>query len=93
MSETKINITELKTEGSDLIQELAAFLNEKTKTNAETTAEDIVIKDENKTIPRTTLRLLLKKFLHKKELREYYRVIGGKENALIIKERKTKEEE
>jgi len=44
-------------------------------------------------LSRTHLRLLLRKFLHRSELKEYYRVIGGKDNALIVKEKKTGEEE
>jgi hypothetical protein len=37
--------------------------------------------------------VLLRKFLHKEELKELFRVIGRKENTLIIKEIKIKEEE
>jgi len=39
------------------------------------------------------LRALLRKFLHRKELKDHFRVIGGKENTLVIKEKKTAEEE
>jgi hypothetical protein len=39
------------------------------------------------------LRTLLRKFLHKQELRDYFRVIGDKENALKVKEKKIAEEE
>jgi hypothetical protein len=40
------------------------------------------------------LRILSKKFLHKHELIDSYRVISGKEeNALRIKERKLNEED
>jgi len=37
--------------------------------------------------------VLLPKFPHKEELKESFRVIGGKENTLIIKEIKIKEKE
>jgi len=39
------------------------------------------------------LRVLLRKYLHRAKLKDYFRVISGKENALIIKERKIYEVE
>jgi hypothetical protein len=93
MVETKINITDLKSEGGDFIKELAEFLKEKTKADVETGTDDITVKGEGKTVSRVYLRVLLKKFLHMNELREYFRVIGGKENALVVKEIKVSEEE
>jgi hypothetical protein len=93
MVETRIDISELKNEGSDLIKELTAYLKEKTNSKVDAGANDIVIKGEEATVSRTYLRLLLRKFLHKKELKEYFRVIGGKENALVVKGKKVEEEE
>jgi hypothetical protein len=95
MSETKIEISELKREGSDLIKELAAFLKERAKAKVETGTDEIIVKtdDKQKTISRVYLRVLLRKFLHKNELTDYFRVIAGKEGALIVKERKIAEEE
>lgn len=92
MPEIRVDISELKGEGSDLIQELAEFLKEKTKVEVETVANEIIVKSEEKSVPRSYLRVLLRKYLHKQKLREYFRVIGGKENTLIIKERKISEE-
>ena len=92
MTETKINISELKSEGSDLIKEMAGFLKEKTKAEVETTVDAIIVKGEGGYVSRKYLRVLLKKFLHKKELKEYFKVIG-KENALMVKEKKIAEEE
>lgn len=92
MPEIKVDISELKGEGSNLIQELAEFLKEKTKAEVETAANEIIVKSEEKSVPRSYLRVLLRKYLHKQKLREYFRVIGGKENTLIIKERKISEE-
>lgn len=93
MSEMKIDISELKSEGSDLIKELVEFLKEKTKSEVETLTDEIAVKGEGKAVSRTYLRVLLRKFLHKQELRDYFRVIGGRENTLIVKERKISEEE
>jgi hypothetical protein len=93
MAETRINISELKSEGSDLIKELAEFLKEKTKAEVETTVDAIIVKGEEKNVSKKYLRVLLRKFLHKKELKDYFRVIGEEENTLMIKEKKTAEEE
>ena len=92
MPEIRVDISELKGEGSNLIQELAEFLKEKTKAEVETAANEIIVKSEEKSVPRSYLRVLLRKYLHKQKLKEYFRVIGGKENTLIIKERKISEE-
>ncbi|MGB9683957.1 MAG: 60S ribosomal protein L22 [Candidatus Bathyarchaeales archaeon] len=93
MTEIKIDIAELKAEGDEVIKELADFLQEKTNANIETATNEIIIKTEEKEIPKQYVRVLLRKFLHKIELRDYFRVIGGKENTLIVKERKISEEE
>jgi hypothetical protein len=93
MSETRININELKNEGGDVIKDLTTFLKEKTNAEVEAGVDELVIKAEETKVSRTYLRVLLKKFLHKKELKDYFRVIGGKENTLIVKGRKAHEEE
>jgi len=89
----RVDISELKSEGSDLIKELVEFLGEKTKVEVERETDEIAVKGEGKNVSRSYLRVLLRKFLHKQELKEYFRVIGGKENTLVIKERKISEEE
>ena len=93
MEETKIDLTELKNEGRDLMKELTSYLKEKTGAKVESRADGIVVKGEEATVSRTYLRVLLRKFLHKNDLREYYRVIGGKENTLVFKGKKVEEEE
>ena len=93
MTETRINIAELKSEGSDLIKELTTFLKEKTKAEVETTTDIITLKGEEANVSKKYLRVLLKKFLHKNELKDYFRVIGREENTLMVKKKKTAEEE
>ncbi len=94
MPESRIDISELKNEGGDIVEDLSKFLKEKTGANIETESTELVMKTESeKAISRTHLRVLLRKFLHQKELKEYYRVIGAKENRLMIKERRIAEEE
>ena len=93
MAETRINISELKSEGSDLIKELADFLKEKTKAEVETTTDIITVKGEETNVSKKYLRVLLRKFIHKNELKDYFRVIGREENTLMVKKKKTAEEE
>jgi hypothetical protein len=94
MVETKINISDLKKEGSDVVKDLTAFLKERTNAKVEAETAEITVKGEGEeAISRTYLRVLLRKFLHRQELRDYYRVIGGKDNTLVVKEKKTAEEE
>jgi len=92
MTEMRVDISELRSEGSDIIKELAEFLEEKTKAEVETATNEIVVKGEEKTISKKYLRVLLRKFLHRIELKDYFRVIGGRENTLIVKEKKIAEE-
>jgi len=93
MVEIKINVSELKSEGGKVIKELSEFLKEKTNVEVNTATDSITLKSEEKTVSRKYLRVLLKKFLHKAELKDYFRVIGGEENSLMIKEKKIAEEE
>jgi hypothetical protein len=93
MPETKIDISELKSEGSDLIKELTRLIKEKTEAHVETAINEITVKGEGKMISKTYLRVLLRKFLHRQELKENFRIIGGKGNSLIVKEIKVAEEE
>jgi hypothetical protein len=94
LSETKIDVSDLKNEGSDVLKELTTFLEEKTGGKVETGTTEITVKSEGEeAISRTYLRVLLRKFLHRKEIRDYYRVIGGKDNTLVVKEKKIAEEE
>ncbi|MBS7633827.1 60S ribosomal protein L22, partial [Candidatus Bathyarchaeota archaeon] len=54
--------------------------------------DEVTVKGEEK-VSRVQVRTLLRKFLYKQGLRDYFRVIGGKENALVVKEIKVEEEE
>jgi hypothetical protein len=93
MTETKINMSELKGEGGDIIKELAEFLKDKTKAEVDAGVNEITVKSKEKAVSRLYLRALLRKFLHRKELKDYFRVIGGKENTLVVKNKKIAEEE
>jgi hypothetical protein len=88
----KINASEIKNEGKDTIKNLANFLKEKTNAEVNTEAETVTVKGEGEAVSKKYLRVLVKKFLHKQELKEYYRVIADEENTLKVKERKLYEE-
>jgi len=93
MVEMKIDASELKSEGKDMLKELADFLKEKTSAEVTTESKTITVKGEGAAVTKKYLKVLMKKFLHQRELKEDFRVISDKENTLKVKEKKTYEEE
>jgi len=90
MSTIVIKISELRGMDDEYVKDLAEFLEERAEAKVGVTSDEITLKyEEGKKAPsRSYLRVLLRKFLHKAELKEEFRVISGKENVFIIKERK-----
>ena len=92
MSTVKIDIGELRSKYSSEVKKLAEFLEEKLKMKTDVSDREIAFKPEEKgktaSISKEYLRVLLRKYLHKEDLKEEFRVISGKENILIVKERK-----
>ena len=95
MSETVIEISELRGEDDETIKDLVKFLEERTKGEAKATGSQIIVSyaEDAEAPSRSHIRVLLRKFLHKEELKGLFRVIAGKENVFIIKERKEGKEE
>ena len=93
MVEMKIDASELKSEGKDVINELADFLKEKTGAEITTESKKVTVKGEGAAVSKKYLRVLVKKFLHKRELKDSFRVISDAEDTLKVKERKLYEEE
>ncbi|MCJ7560359.1 60S ribosomal protein L22 [Candidatus Bathyarchaeota archaeon] len=93
MVEMKIDASELKSEGKDVIKELADFLKEKTSAEVTTESKMVTVKGEGAAVSKKYLRVLVRKFLHKRELKESFRVISDSEDTLKVKEKKTYEEE
>lgn len=85
-----IDVSELRDRYGEEVKELADFLRNKLKAKVNVGDREITLSsEEREKIPsKDYLRVILRKFLHKKELKEEFRVIAGKENVLIIKERK-----
>lgn len=90
-----IDISELRDKHGKEVKELADFLGGKVKAKINIGDREITLtlEEKGKALSKDYLRVLLRKFLHKKELKDEFRVIAGKENALLIKERKVRETE
>jgi hypothetical protein len=88
-----VDASELKSEGKHVIQQLADFMKEKTSAEVVNESNKIKVKGEGKMISRKYLRVLVKKFLHKQELKDYFKVISGEDDTLKVKERKLYEED
>jgi hypothetical protein len=91
--ELVVDASELKDEGKEVIQELTSFLKEKTGAEVTEESNKVTVKGEGESVSKKYLRVLVKKFLHKRELKEFFRVISDEENTLKVKERKLAEEE
>ncbi len=91
MSRVAINVSELRGIEEESVGELAEFLENKTDAKIEVTSGEITLKYEEgrKTPSKAYLRVLLRKFLHRAQLKEDLRVISGGENTFIIRKRKT----
>jgi hypothetical protein len=94
LSSITIDVSELRKAESEQIAELEKFLKDRVKAKMEVAAQEITLKpgEKGEMPTKDYVRVLLKKYLHKAELKEDFRVIAGKEATLIIKERKLAEE-
>ena len=88
-----VDASELKDEGKQVVQALADYVKEKTGAEVTENSNKVTVKGEGKAVSKKYLKVLVKKFLHKQELKEYYRVISGDEETLKVKERKLYEED
>ncbi len=94
MSSLVIDISELRSAYSEEIGELEKFLKDRIKAEIDVADREITLTPGDKgEIPRKGyMRVLLKRYLHKADLRDEFRVIADKENTLKIKGRKVAEE-
>jgi len=95
MSKVVVEISELRSENGEKVEDLVKFLKEKVDAKIDVSAGEITIdySKAGRQSSKTYLRVLLRKFLHKAELKEDFRVISGKENAYVIKKRSKAAEE
>ncbi|HLN89576.1 MAG TPA: 60S ribosomal protein L22 [Candidatus Binatia bacterium] len=92
MVEMKVDASELKGDESKLLEKLVDFLKDKTGGDVAADGKTVTVKGEGEALSKKYVRIIVKKFLHKHELSESFKVIGDAE-ALKIKERKVEEEE
>ena len=81
----RIDLSDLKGEGSGLIKELLTFLEEKANLKAETTANEIIVKGKE-AISRKSLQTLIKDFLQKVGVKGKVKKGKGK-NLIVTKSR------
>lgn len=95
LSSIVVDVSELRSAYSKEAEELEKFLKDKIKAKIDVADREITLNpgDKGEIPSKDYLRVLLKKYLHKADLRAEFRVIAGKENTLIIKGRKLAEEE
>jgi uncharacterized protein (UPF0128 family) len=96
VSATKVDISELRRKYSSEAKKLVEFLEEKLQAKIDASDTEITLKAKEKgkefTVRKDHLRVLLKRFLHKQDLKEEFRIITGKEGILSLKERKARPE-
>ena len=92
MVEMKVDVSEFKGENEKLVDKLVGFLKEKTGGEVAADSKIVTLKGEGEGLTKKYVRITLKKFLHKNELSELFRVIGQKD-MLKVKERRLEEED
>jgi hypothetical protein len=94
MSTVVVNVSDLSSYEGDYVKDLADFLESRLDVTVTPSKKEVTLEfEEEKEAPsRSYLRLLLRKFLHREELKDVLRVISGGENAFTIKERKEQPE-
>lgn len=91
--EIKVDASEIKKEKDDVIKSLVDFLKDKTSADVTAEGELVTVKGEGDAVTKKYVKVLLKKFLHKQELTEAFRVIMDKEDTLKVKERRLYEDQ
>ena len=93
MSNVVIEVSELRNFDDACIKELTDFLEEKLQGKIAASKKEVTLEfEEGKEASRSCMRLVLRKFLHRANLREEFRVISGGENSFVMKEKKVFEE-
>ena len=93
---SRVEVSELRDRDDKKVKDLAKFLESRVKAKIAIVSGEITINYEEemeKILSKRYLRVLLRKFLHKAGLKERFRVISGKENVFIIKEKRRVEME
>jgi len=89
MTEITIEVSDLRKKDADKVQELAKFLEERLSVEVTKDNDSFTIGDS--AFPKTYIRVVVQKFLHKEDLKERFRLIS-KEGNIVVKKRKEREE-
>ncbi|MBX5327525.1 MAG: 60S ribosomal protein L22 [Candidatus Bathyarchaeia archaeon] len=98
MEKIAVDIMELRNKsGNEAVEDLVKFLEEKLGVKVDVSGDKLLLSSSEgkgmKEFSRSYLRVLLRKFLHKTELKEDFRVIAGANGSLIVKGKKIVEVE
>jgi hypothetical protein len=89
MSSVVVDVSELQSFDGESVKALADFLEKRLSGTVKAAKKEVTLEfEEGKEASRSCLRLLLRKFLHREDLKDDFRVISGGENSFIMKERK-----
>ena len=89
MSTVVVDVSELQSFDNECVKLLADFLELRLDASVVPAKKEVTMDfGEGKNVSRSCLRLLLRKFLHKEDLKEDFRVISGGENSFIVKEKR-----
>ena len=89
MTSVIIDVSELQSFDSESVKDLADFLKSRLDVTVVQAKKEVTLEfGEETRASRSRLRLLLRKFLHREDLKEDFRVISGGENVFVMKERK-----
>jgi hypothetical protein len=95
MSKVMVDISELRREAGEKVEDLAKLIKDRVSAKVDVATEEITIsyEDIEKSPPKTYVRVLIRKFLHRSGLKGYFRVISGKKNTYVLKKLPEPEEE
>lgn len=94
MSECRVDVSKLRGHDPEKVDELRKFLEAKVGVTINTSGNELVMKferEEASLMRRRFLRDALRKFLHRANLKEDFRIISGGEKAFIIKDKEKRE--
>ena len=89
MSTVVVDVSELQSFDGESVKSLADFLEGRLEGTVVLAKKEVTLDfEEGKEASRSYLRLLLRKFLHRADLKADFKVISGGENGFVMKERK-----
>lgn len=89
MSTVVVDVSELQSFDRECLKDLTGFLESRLDGTVVLAKKEVTLEfEEGKEASRSCLRLLLRKFLHREDLKEDFRVISGGEDVFIVKKRK-----